>query len=69
MEACRADSAWMIGDSEVDSAAAQAAGADFIGVRLGYNHGRDIADADPSPKAVFDDLGDLLHWLQDTFQS
>tara|TARA_Y100000589_G_scaffold281177_1_gene277955 strand:- start:5391 stop:6071 length:681 start_codon:yes stop_codon:yes gene_type:complete len=69
MKACRADTAWMVGDSEVDSAAAIGAGAGFIGVRLGYNHGRDIADVTPAPMAVFDDLGDLLEWLQDTFQS
>lgn len=68
MESCHAGSAWMIGDSEVDSAAALAAGADFIGVRLGYNHGRDIADATPPPMAVFDDLGDLLIWLQCAFE-
>lgn len=69
MKACQAETAWMVGDSDVDSAAAIAAGAGFIGVRLGYNHGRDIADVTPAPMAVFDDLGDLLNWLQATFKS
>jgi len=69
MRSCRADTAWMVGDSDVDSAAAIAAGAGFIGVRLGYNHGRDIADVMPAPMAVFEDLGDLLTWLQTTFGS
>ncbi len=69
MRSCRARNAWMVGHSDVDSAAAEAAGAEFIGVRLGYNHGNDIADVNPSPMAVFDDLGDLLAWMQGTFES
>ena len=68
MEACNAATSWMVGDSDVDSAAAVAAGSAFIGVRLGYNHGRDIAQVVPAPLAVFDDLGDLLIWLQRTFR-
>ena len=64
MQRCHAATAWMVGDSDVDSQAARAAHADFIGVRLGYNHGRDIADTLPPPDRVFDDLGSFLQWVQ-----
>ena len=60
---CEAGTAWMVGDSEVDGRAARAIGADFIGVRLGYNHGRDIADMVPPPDQTFDDLGSFLAWI------
>ena len=63
MEACGSRTAWMVGDSEVDGLAARALGLDFIGVRLGYNQGRDIAEMRPAPALVFDDLGDLLAWF------
>ncbi len=61
---CGAETAWMVGDSEVDGHAARAMGADFIGVRLGYNHGRDIAEMDPRPDQVFDELGSFLSWIE-----
>jgi len=61
---CQATSAWMVGDSEVDSMAARAAGTAFMGVRLGYNHGRDIAAVEPPPDQVFDDLGSFLDWIR-----
>ena len=64
MRQCDATTAWMVGDSDVDGHAARAAGAVFIGVRLGYNHGRDIAAMDPPPDQVFDDLGGLLDWIR-----
>ena len=61
---CVAETAWMVGDSEVDGQAARAIDADFIGVRLGYNHGRDIADMIPPPDQVFDELGPFLSWIE-----
>lgn len=61
---CDAETAWMVGDSEVDGQAARAMDADFIGVRLGYNHGRDIADMIPPPDQVFDELGSFLSWIE-----
>ena len=64
MHECHASTAWMVGDSDVDSLAARAADAVFIGVRLGYNHGHDIADTIPPPDKVFDELGSFLHWIQ-----
>ena len=64
MRHCKAATAWMVGDSDVDSQAARAAEAAFIGVRLGYNHGRDIAETLPPPDKVFDELGSFLHWIQ-----
>ena len=64
IQGCHAKTAWMVGDSEVDSQAARAAGLPFIGVRLGYNHGRDIALITPAPDQVFDDLGDFLTWIK-----
>ncbi|MAT80275.1 MAG: phosphoglycolate phosphatase [Phycisphaerae bacterium] len=64
MGECQASTAWMVGDSEVDSLAARAAGAAFIGVRLGYNHGRDIGAITPCPDQVFDDLGSFLDWIR-----
>lgn len=64
MHRCDARTAWMVGDSDVDGEAARAAGIDFIGVRLGYNHGRDIAAMSPPPDQVFDDLGAFLAWVE-----
>ncbi|MBG80753.1 MAG: phosphoglycolate phosphatase [Phycisphaerae bacterium] len=60
---CGAATTWMVGDSEVDGQAARAMGAEFIGVRLGYNHGRDIAEMVPTPDHVFDELGSFLSWI------
>lgn len=53
------DSALLVGDSEVDAATARAAGIPFVAIRGGYNEGRDIGEARPSPDRVIDSLRDL----------
>lgn len=49
----------MVGDSHVDLETARRAGIPFIGIRGGYNRGRDIASETPQPDAVIDELRGL----------
>ena len=48
----------MIGDSRIDSEAANQAGCDFIAVSYGYNQGVDIKDS--KPKRVINSFNELL---------
>lgn len=51
----------MVGDSENDVLAAQAAGMAVVGLTYGYNYGRDIADSDPDwVLSDFAALADIL---------
>lgn len=51
----------MVGDSENDVLAAQAAGIKVVGLSYGYNYGRNIADSHPD--WVLSDFKDLLELL------
>jgi phosphoglycolate phosphatase len=57
-------SAWMVGDTRFDRAAAIAAGIPFIGVQLEGDQGRNIADIVDSDEPVFSSLRDLHDWLR-----
>ncbi|MCH2160654.1 MAG: HAD-IA family hydrolase [Phycisphaerales bacterium] len=54
-----ADDGVMVGDSVVDLQAATAAGLPFVGIRGGYNRGRDIATEQPPPDVVISELDEL----------
>jgi phosphoglycolate phosphatase len=56
------DRALMVGDSMHDVAAARAAGFAVICVTYGYNHGRDIREAEPD--AVIDSLAELKNLFE-----
>lgn len=49
----------MVGDSHVDCETAARAGVPFVGIRGGYNRGQDIADEEPTPVAVIEELSEL----------
>lgn len=49
----------MVGDSHVDCETAARAGVPFVGIRGGYNRGRDIAIEEPTPAAVISELSEL----------
>ena len=59
MQLLEVNEAVMVGDSIVDRQAAAAAEIPFVGIRGGYNRGRDIARENPPPEAVIDGLSDL----------
>lgn len=58
--ACGATTGWMIGDSDVDSAASGAAGLPFIGIYGGYGRDNDPADFPCTPKLMLESLTELL---------
>jgi phosphoglycolate phosphatase len=57
----RAEDSLMVGDSINDVLAARAAQMPVIGVRYGYNHGEDIAQAQPDH--VLDSLAEIIELL------
>ena len=58
-EASGSNGVIMVGDSHVDLETALRAGVPFVGIRGGYNRGKDIAAEDPPPREVIGELSEL----------
>jgi phosphoglycolate phosphatase len=58
-----AEQALMVGDSVSDVKASRAAGFSIVCMSYGYNHGRDIREAEPD--AVIDSMAELSRLLQE----
>lgn len=60
LDACGSTKGWMIGDSDVDSAASAAAGLPFIGIHGGYGRDNDPAEFPCAPELMLESLSELL---------